>query len=239
MTMWTTEEYQAFWAEFGKEADEVYRLFHEKILCANQPVIGLRTPLLRKKANEIAKDNGLHFLTVCEKDKYEKRLIYGLVAANLKIPYESFLVHCDIYVNEYVDNWALCDVLCSSLKKVVKKNEADFFEHCEGYIASENPWAVRAGLVIFLGYYLNERYIDEVLRLTDSVHTEFYYVRMAQAWLLATAWAKERECVMDYLSRTTLDEWTKGKFVQKCCESYRVSQEDKIWLREWRKNGYQ
>ena len=73
--------------------------------------------------------------------------------------------------------------------------------------------------------------MDEVLKRTDAVSSEHYYVRMAQAWLLATAWAKDRERMVQYVKSHHLDGWTFHKFIQKCCESYRVSAEDKAYLR--------
>ena len=73
--------------------------------------------------------------------------------------------------------------------------------------------------------------MSEVLKRTDAVHGEHYYIRMAQAWLLATAWAKDRERMLSYIESHHLDDWTWNKFIQKCCESYRVSAEDKAFLR--------
>ena len=43
---------------------------------------------------------------------------------------------------------------------------------------------------MMMTYYLDDIYIDEVLKRTDSIKSEHYYVKMAQAWLVATALAK-------------------------------------------------
>ena len=96
---------------------------------------------------------------------------------------------------------------------------------------SENPWAVRVGLVMMLWHYLTEGYLPQVLERTDAVQSEHYYVRMGQAWLLATAWAKDRERMMGYVKQHQLDDWTFHKFIQKCCESYRITKEDQEYLR--------
>ena len=88
------------------------------------------------------------------------------------------------------------------------------------------------GLVIMLEYYLTTDDLRESLRRTGEVWSDFYYVRMAQAWLLATAWAKDPQTTREMLANLPLEEWTYRKFVQKACESYRVTPEDKAWLRE-------
>lgn len=231
MANWTEERYAAFRAELFAQREEAYRAFHEKLLCSNLPVIGLRVPFLRKTAAKIAKEDGIGFLQVCGTETYEERLLYGLVAAALPVSYAEFLPYCDYYTEHLVENWAHCDVFCSAVKKKLKGQEAAFFQHIQAYLASENPWAVRVGLILMLSHYLTEEYMAEVLSRTDAVCSEAYYVRMGQAWLLATAWAKDRERMLDYITHHHLDDWTFRKFIQKCCESNRISKEDKAFLR--------
>jgi 3-methyladenine DNA glycosylase AlkD len=232
---WTTENYELFYKELLGLQDEKYRLFHEKLLCSALPVIGIRIPILRQKTKELAKQAGKDFFTVCKKDTYEERLLYGLVAAGLPMEFQEFLGYCDTYSYELVENWAHCDVFCASLKKIAAKNQEALFEHASGYLKEENPWVVRVGLVIMLNHYLKEPYLQEVLWRTNEVHSDFYYVQMAQAWLLATAWAKNPQMVREYLKESSLSYEVKVKFVQKARESFRVAPEDKAWLLEWKK----
>ncbi|MDD3395158.1 MAG: DNA alkylation repair protein [Anaerotignum sp.] len=232
---WTALDYKCFMEEMTKQQDEAYRLFHKKLLCSSLPVIGIRTPILRQKAKELAKQAGMDFFETCGKDTYEERLLYGLVAAALPMEYQAFLGYCDTYAYEFVENWAHCDVFCGSLKKIAAQNQEALFEHTKGYCKAENPWVVRVGLIILLNHYLKEPYLQEVLQLTDSVASDFYYVQMAQAWLLATVWVKNAEMVRQYLGESQLSYVVKAKFVQKACESFRVSPADKAWLREWKK----
>lgn len=231
MNMWTQEKYEVFRRELFSQAEEEYKNFNAKLLCSKLPVIGLRVPFLRKTAAKIAKEDGIGFLQVCGRDTYEERLLYGLVAAALPVPYEEFLPYCDHYTEQLVENWAHCDVFCSSVKKIIRGHEREFFIYIEKYLKSENPWAVRVGLILMLSNYLTEEYMAEVIERTDSIHSAHYYVRMGQAWLLATAWAKDRERMLEYIKQHHLDDWTFHKFIQKCCESYRVSAEDKAYLR--------
>ncbi len=233
---WTAEDYDIFLKELFTLQDEKFRLFHEKLLRSHLPVIGIRTPLLRQKAKEVAKLAGKDFFQFCGKNTYEERLLFGLVATEIPMEFQEFLGYCDTFAYEFVENWAHCDVFCSSLKKIAAKNQEALFAHAKGYLLAENPWVVRVGLIILLNHYLKEPYLQEVIHLTDSVKSDFYYIEMAQAWLLATAWAKNPEMVRQYLGESKLSSGVKAKFVQKACESFRVSLEDKQWLREWKKN---
>lgn len=231
MEKWDRERYADFQKELYAQGEAEYKAFHERLLCSELTVIGIRVPILRKMAAGIAKEDGIGFLRYCGRDTYEERLLYGLVAAALPVSYAAFLPYCDRYTEEWVENWACCDVFCSAAKKKIKGHEREFFGHIRRYLEAENPWAVRVGLVLMLSHYLTEEYLEEVLKRTDAVSSEHYYVRMAQAWLLATAWAKDRERLQAYLAEHHLDAWTFQKFIQKCCESNRISKEDKAFLR--------
>lgn len=235
MKSWTKESYEVFREELFSQREEEYKKFNAKLLCSQLPVIGLRVPFLRKTAAKLAKEDGEGFLRFCGKDTYEEWLLYGLVAAALPVSYEVFLPYCDHYAEHLVENWAHCDVFCSSVKKKLKGHEKEFFQYIEKYLRSENPWAVRVGIIMMLSHYLAPEYMKEVLERTDAIHSEHYYVRMGQAWLLATAWVKDREACMEVLSHSHLDDWTFNKFIQKACESYRVSTEDKKYLRSLKK----
>lgn len=233
---WTEKDYYLFWQTLQEERDEKYRLFQEKLLCSRLPVVGLRVPLLRKSAKAVAPVSGADFFLHVGEETYEERLLYGLVLSELLLPYEVFLKYCDYYTTHLVENWAHCDIFCGSIKKQVIKNEADFFRHAKEYLSSENPWVIRVGLIIFLSHYLKEPYLAEVLFLTDGVHSSFYYVEMAQAWLLATAWVENPVAVQQYLEDCHLSVGVKKKFVQKARDSFRVSQAHKEWLGNWKKD---
>ena len=77
MEHWTQERYDAFRRELYAQQEEAYRQFHTKLLRSDLPVIGLRAPLLRKIATEIAKEDGASFLRICGRGTYEERLLYG------------------------------------------------------------------------------------------------------------------------------------------------------------------
>lgn len=234
MAVWTQARYAAFREELWAQAEEGYRRFHERLLCSGLPVIGVRVPILRKMAAKIAKEDGAGFLCLCGRETYEERLLYGLVAAALPISYEAFLPYCDTYAEGLAENWAHCDIFCASLKKRIKGRERDFYAYLEKYLQSENPWAARIGLIALQTHYLTEESLAESLLRMNTVRAEGYYVQMAKAWLLATAWAKDRDACQACLAQYPPDAQIFRKFVQKACDSNRISKEDKAYLRSLR-----
>ena len=63
------------------------------------------------------------------------------------------------------------------------------------------------------------------------MQSEEYYVRMMQARYFATALAKQYEVAVTYLEQRRLGAWVHNKTIQKARESFRVSQEQKEYLK--------
>ena len=57
---------------------------------------------------------------------------------------------------------------------------------------------------------------------------------MMIAWYFATALAKQYDAALPYIENRRLDRWTHNKAIQKAIESYRVSAEQKAYLRTLR-----
>ena len=68
-------------------------------------------------------------------------------------------------------------------------------------------------------------------QLVAGVESQEYYVNMMRAWYFATALAKQYEAVIGYFEDGRLDLWTHNKAIQKACESYRVNNEHKAYLK--------
>ena len=54
---------------------------------------------------------------------------------------------------------------------------------------------------------------------------------MMTAWYFATALAKQYEAVLPYIENHRLDTWTHNKAIQKAVESYRITPEQKAYLK--------
>lgn len=230
---WTDENYQELLSYLKENADEKYKNFHSSLVpnTDKSDFLGVRMPILRKIGKEISKGNPKSFLSVSAHRIYEIRMLRGIVAGLIKPQsFDEFTSLCDSYTDE-INNWALCDCFCSGLKQT-KKFKEEFFEYIEKYLNSNNEWKIRFALVIMLNYYLEDEYIDIVLKRCDEVKNTAYYVSMAQAWLVATALAKCREQTFKYLHDNNLDNVTFNKAIQKSIESYRIDDETKKYIRK-------
>lgn len=230
---WTEQLYTTFITSLKEQSDLKYKEFNTTIAKNKEEAIGIRIPILRTIAKEIAKGNFREFLQLNQFHYYEEFLVYGFVIGYCRIEYEEFIKLTDKFITK-ISNWAVCDTFCTSIK-IVKKNKASFWEHINTYLCSSNPWIVRVGIVSMLCYYLEEEYIDDVLKRCNTIQSDFYYVNMAQAWLISTAFIKHRNKTLDYLKYCQLNQWTFNKSIQKARESYRVTPEDKELLNAMKK----
>lgn len=232
---WTSKEQKEFRMTLEQMGEQKYKEFNQKIVKGNMPMIGIRMPELKKIAKQIVKGNALEFIKTCIPMYHEELVILGIVIGISNMEYEQFLLEMNDYVKR-IENWAVCDTFCSNIKKQVEKNKERFWNDITLYLRSKNDWIVRVALIVMLCYYLEEKYIKQVFKRCESIKSEFYYVKMAQAWLIATAWVKCPEQTKQYLPKSTLDKWTFHKAIQKACESARVSEEDKIYLKTLKKS---
>ena len=93
---------------------------------------------------------------------------------------------------------------------------------------------MRYGMGILMSLYLDEDFKPEYLEWVISVRSEEYYVNMMIAWYLATALAKQWDATIPYLEEKRLSEWVHKKTIQKAIESYRITPEQKVYLRSLR-----
>ena len=63
------------------------------------------------------------------------------------------------------------------------------------------------------------------------MNSDAYYVKMMVAWFFATALAKQWDATIPYIEQNCLVKWTHNKTIQKAIESYRITPEQKDYLR--------
>ena len=88
--------------------------------------------------------------------------------------------------------------------------------------------------IAYLNFYLDEDFRPEYLKLAADIRSEEYYVNMMIAWYLATALAKQWEATIPYIEERRLPEWVHRKTIQKAVESYRITPEQKVYLKSFR-----
>ena len=128
----------------------------------------------------------------------------------------------------YIDNWATCDLLSI---RIVNKNLEDFLEKINKYIKSDQPYTIRFGISMLMKHYLDDNFKIEYANKVAAVQSEEYYVNMMRAWYFATALAKQYDSIIPFIEEKKLDVWTHNKAIQKSIESYRITPEQKEYLR--------
>lgn len=211
-------------------SEEDYQKFSSSLIPNINNVLGVRTPILRKLSKEILKDKNCEKFLKTNQFKYmEEYMLKGMVIGLLKNPIDEVLV----YIKEFVptiDNWAVCDCFCCSLK-ITNKNLDTVWDFIAPYFKSDKEFEIRFAYVMLLNYYLQDEYIDKVLKLVDDFKDDRYYSRMAVAWLVSIAYIKYPQKLGKYLKKSKLDNWTYNKSIQKICESLKVNKETKEKLK--------
>ena len=212
--------------------DLSYRDFHAKLMPTvdKARVIGVRTPKLRVFAKEFGKtEEAKEFLKVLPHQYYEENNLHGLLIEQIK-DYPTLIRELNRFL-PCIDNWATCDLLTV---RVVKKHLDTFTEEVERWLASDHTYTIRFGIGMLMRYYLEEHFSLEYPEKVAKIRSKEYYVNMMRAWYFATALAKQYEAIFPFLEEKRLDAWTHNKTIQKAIESYRITQEQKVYLRTLR-----
>ena len=209
--------------------DLSYREFHSRLMpdVEKDTVIGIRVPVLRKYVKELAKDPEIwEFLEDLPHRYYEENNVHGFLIQQMK-EYGQCMEELEKFL-PYINNWATCDM---TSPKVFKKHKEELLEAVRRWIVSDHVYTVRYGIGMLMQHYLDEDFREEYPQMVSEIRSEEYYVNMMIAWYFATALAKQYETILPYIEKQKLDVWTHNKTIQKACESYRITPEQKAYLR--------
>ena len=209
--------------------DKSYRDFQSKLIptIPVETIIGVRIPAIRKLAKEYGKDpESVEFLKQLPHTYYDENILHALLVAEIK-DYEVCVKEVEHFL-PYVDNWAVCDIFSP---KVFRKNKDKLIDKIREWTASGQPYTCRFGMEMLMTHFLDEDFRVEYLEIPAAVHSEEYYVNMMIAWFYATALAKQWDAAVGYIEKKCLDPWTHNKTIQKARESYRITREQKEYLK--------
>ena len=230
-------------------ADPSYRKFNASLIPGKENILGVRLPALRAYAKEfegvwreVLACYGIPCLQTpdfsqAEKgDRYlEEDLLCGVLIARAKTDFAEFAEYVRGFVPR-VDNWAVCDCTFMGAKAFDRNPEAGW-TLVEPYFEAPTEFGVRFAAVTGLAHFVREESVGKLLRklvaLSDGRLENRYYAQMAVAWAIA-------ECIVKFPERARAalgelkDPFILRKSISKACESYRVSPEEKAYLKEYR-----
>ena len=236
------------------EQDLKYRDFHASLLpnIDKKTIIGVRVPTMRKIAKEFAAgatpaELG-KFLDKLPHKYFEENQVHLFAVERIK-DFDECLHRIEQFL-PYIDNWAVCD---GKSPKVLLKDESRFYAKICEWLKSTKPYTVRFGVNMLMNFFLDERFSKEHLKLVAAIDenlfdddstgaaqasvnaarpTDRYYVQMVVAWYMATALAKQWDATFPYIKGRKLSPWIHAKSIQKACESYRITADQKVILRK-------
>lgn len=193
-------------------------------------IIGVRMPDLRKLAKKIDEKQAQNFMQDLPHTYYEENMLHSILISNMK-NYDDCIDHLERFL-PFVDNWAVCDCISP---KIFTKNTDDLIDKIKLWAKSSHTYTVRVAICLLMKYFLDEKFKVEYLNVATQIKSEEYYVNMMVAWFFATALAKQWDDVIFVLEDNLLDEWTHNKTIQKARESFRITPEQKQYLKSLKK----
>lgn len=209
--------------------DEEYAAFQAKLTpgISFEAFVGVRVPEVRKLAKELKNTpEAKKFLEELPHFYYDENMLHGLLVSEIS-DYNECIVQTDRFL-PYIDNWAVCDIMSP---KIFKKHKPEVLEKIKEWSSSEKVYTCRFGIEMLMSHFLDGDFKEEYLEIPSSVKSDEYYVNMMIAWFFATALAKQWDSSVPYIESKKLPDWVHKKTIQKACESYRITDEQKKYLR--------
>ena len=216
-------EYSGFLKRLRSFSEEDFAQFQRRLIKTNYTILGVRTPMLRWLAKEYYKDAESVFAFPNE---YYETVFIKLTIASM-LPYEAFVKYLPNCV-ALMDNWALCD---SFKAKCIHKHKEEFLPILKELFQKKGEYFQRYPLVVLLAEYLEKPYLSVIEEFIRKADTSLYYVHMAVAWLIAEMLVKEYDFGITLLHKYFIDVKTHNKAIQKALESYRLTTQQKEYLR--------
>lgn len=212
--------------------DLQFAQFHRKLVPSvdEKKIIGVRTPDLRKLAKTIAKqDICEEFLAELPHAYYEENQLHGFILSEMK-DYDACIKKLELFL-PYIDNWATCD---QTSPKIFKKHKEELLFHIAKWIKSDHTYTVRFAIGMLMQHFLDEDFKPEYLTMVSGIKSGEYYINMEIAWYMATALAKQWDAAIVYIEQQKMEKWVHNKTIQKARESYRITKEQKEYLKKYK-----
>ena len=215
--------------ELFRLQDTEYRDFQRKLIptAPLDSMIGVRTPELRQLAGQLKDRADIgEFLHDLPHKYFDENQLHAFIISGLK-DFDACIGEVSRFL-PYVDNWATCDQMSP---KVFRKHRPELLAFIREWMASGETFTVRFGIGMLMQHYLDEDFDPAYPELVAGIRSEEYYINMMIAWYFATALAKQYEAAIPFLENRRLDDWTHNRAIQKAIESYRITPEQKVYLK--------
>lgn len=212
--------------------------FQKKICMTNRNILGVRVPNLRIIAKKLAKNFSYlldekvkYIIDTDDRFSFEEIMIKGFLIEYInELEINDRLKILELYI-PCIKDWAICDMVCSTLK-FVNKNKEEVIDFLDNYFKSDEEFMQRFAVVISLNYYIDDIYIDKILDYYKQINSKAYYSKMAISWALSKIYIKYPKKALSFLKENVEDDFIYNMAIQKIIDSYKVKAEDKAELRK-------
>ena len=199
----------------------------------NKKKLGVRIPIIRKYAKDLAKKYSIEYLIKnIDEEYYEEILLKGFIIASYKLSYDELTYYIDYFLPKITD-WSVCDTFVAGLK-ITNKYRDNLWSYLIKKIKSNRDFYVRFSLVMILNYYIDDDYQKRIYDVIKSISIDKYYVKMANAWLISYMFINYYNDTFEFIENNNLDTWTIKKGIGKAIESLRINDEQKEELKKLR-----
>lgn len=212
-----------------RHQDTAYGDFSSKLIPSvpREKIIGVRSPEYRKIIAQIGNDPVIPgFLSSLPHTFHEENCLHAALINQMK-DYNACVSALEQFM-PFIDNWAVCDAVNP---RCFRKHRDELIAGVQAWIASPAPYTRRCGMRLLMANYLDRDFRPEYLDLPADLRSDEYYVNMMTAWLFAEALVKQWDTAVTFLETRRLDPWTHNRTIQKACESFRVPEDRKAYLR--------
>lgn len=142
------EEVRRFLIE---NSEEKYREFSQALIPGEETMLGVRLPVLRKKAKELAKGNWREELKT-EDIYFEEIMLRGMMLSYVKEDLSTMLPYIEAYI-PCVKNWSVCDSVFSKMD-LLREDGKKTWEFIQPYLYSDREFEIRTGIIIMMQHLL-------------------------------------------------------------------------------------
>lgn len=190
-------------------------------------VLGISLPTLRKFAKELYSTcDCTPFLQDLPHQFHEENHLHAFLIEQIKDYGECIRLTQEFL--PFVDNWAVCDCF---KPPVFKKNKQKLLVEIIKWLTSAHAYTIRYGVCMLLTHFLDGDFTPDLLECVAKIKSQDYYVQMVIAWYFATALAKQYGYAIKYLQEKRLCSWVHNKTIRKAIESFRITKEQKQYLK--------
>lgn len=227
-----------FLQNLNKFSNIKYKQFVAKLIpnINKDTILGIKANDINNLAKYIYKNDKENMFLFLEKlpHYYLEENLLHIKFLSLFDDYQ-ILIKCIDNFLPYIDNWMVCDSL---IPKIFNKNKNKLFFEIDKWIKLNQTYSIRYALIVALKFLLNNNIFDEkIISLFLTIKNNDYYVKMAIAWFFSEAIIKQYSVSIKYLENKIFDKWIQNKIISKCCDSKRLTDDTKKYLKSLRINN--